>query len=860
MKHKTKYIKVAVKLSLDMFFTYSVPSHIKLRLEPGFRVIVPFGGRIIMGVVMECLASLPNSSEKDKPPIDLKPIIDVVDTEPLYTRKMFELLVWVSEYYIDSLPNVIRSVVSSKRAVDVDMLTVLKHTSVSLLPDVLAKLERPHCMLLMLLYKYGPMTVSRVKSFLSTEGFERRAILFLKDLGLLKIVSLKERDDTVTRKLYLRLAPGFDLKSDWEDRFRHAPVQLKILKFIIHRKTPVLKEELKSLFSNCDASLRALIQKSAVVEGASEELSDFESAELLNNAFTKPILTEAQSKAWSTLERFVSKGSFNVVNIYGVTGSGKTELYCLFIEELLKKSKGVIYLVPEISLTPQLINTLNERFSGSVAVIHSHMGARRRKEDLDDIFKGKKKVVVGVRSAVFAPVENLGGIIVDEEHEASYKQGKNPRYNARDVAIMRGKIYGIPVILGSATPSVETMWNVEHGKYSQVIMRERVDSSSLPFVELIDMRGLASLNAILDSENPRLQLDEALDKLDNCEVEAKENNTENKIFISDRLFDEINLRLEKKEVSLLFLNQRGFAPVVLCEQCGFSFDCPNCSVSLTYHHTQKRALCHYCSYSLYVGSGCPSCRGNFIEFHGQGTQRIEEKLKELFPNARVLRMDSDSMSRKGSYQEAYAAIKNGDIDIIVGTQMIAKGIHFPSITLVGVINADLSLRFPDFRAAERTFQVLAQVAGRAGRGENVGEVIVQAYTPEHYSIISAIKQDYDLFYSQEVELRKKMGYPPFFRMINIIVSGGDKQDVVRVTNILFEALCEPSKRENVFLIGPYWAALSRVKGRHRRQILMKSKTHQAMKSLITRTLNNIDQKLRHGDIYITVDVDPINLM
>jgi len=848
MNKNKQYVEVAVKMHLDMYFTYAVPRHVKTDVKPGVRVIVPFHGRVIIGVVMKSFSSTEDYISKgviNK----IKPFIDIVDKTPIFSDEMFRLIMWVSQYYMDSLPNVIKNTVSSRKSVNPLVLKVISPIDAAKPEKFFEELTHSDSLILLVLYKYGTMTMLRLMSF--CEKPELKALKKIESMGLIKIHALKESSNTTSKKLYLMLAPNskFNPKN-----LENAPNQLRIFNFINTAEKAVLRERVKEEVPKCDSSIRALLTKGVIVEAAEEELGDFDSLELVNKKFQKPILTPPQNTAWEKLEGILNQRKFAPVCVYGVTGSGKTELYCLAIEKLLEEKKGVLYLVPEISLTPQLLSILNERFKSSIAVIHSRMTPKRKKEDLDAIFSGKKKLVVGVRSAIFAPVKNLGVIIIDEEHEVSYKQDKSPRYNARDVGIMRGKIEDIPVILGSATPSVETTWNVKSGKYQSVVMRERVDESAMPFVELIDMRGLASSKDVTSEGD----LDTAIEENESINT-SEEKKEKSILFISDRLSDEIEKRLPLDEVSLLFLNQRGFSPIILCEKCGYSFECPNCSVSLTYHHSVQKALCHYCGYNVCVKEGCPACSGQFIEFHGHGTQKVEEEVRKRFPSARILRMDGDSMSGSGAYQEAFTKIKKNEVDVVVGTQMIAKGLHFPSITLVGVVNADMSLRFPDFRAAERTFQILTQVAGRSGRGENVGEVIIQTYTPEHYSIINAVKHDYDTFYEHEIALRREMKYPPFERMINIIVSGAERDGVYNVSNTLSECLKKSSRSNTFSLLGPTWASILKLRGRYRRQILMKGNL-QKMRATLKGTIKSLEIKGIPGYIQISTDIDPLNLM
>ena len=519
--------------------------------------------------------------------------------------------------------------------------------------------------------------------------------------------------------------------------------------------------------------------------------------------------------------------------LHGVTGSGKTEVYLQAIAHTLRAGKGAIVLVPEISLTPQTVERFKARFCSGplqtlVAVLHSHLSTGERHDEWHKIRQGRARIVVGARSAVFAPVEPLGLIIVDEEHEHSYKQEEAPRYHARDLAVIRGRLERAVVVLGSATPALESYHNALHGKYALLELPLRADDKTMPLVRVIDMRQ----EARKDQGTP---------------------------ILSQKLREEITNRLERKEQVMLFLNRRGYASSLQCPLCGFVAQCPNCSVALTYHRGDQRLLCHICGYAAAAPSQCPEpkCRNPAIRYAGIGTERVEETLNKLFPRARIRRMDSDTLKRKEDYRRILGDFRTGRIDILLGTQMIAKGLHFPNVTLVGIIYADLSLHQPDFRAGERTFQLLTQVAGRAGRGDVEGEVVVQAFSPFHPAVQYARRHDFLGFYEQEVEFREQLKYPPFSRVALLTVKGRNEEKVrFSADHLRKELEGRLAAMPGLVIAGPAPAPLMRAETFYRHQIMLRARRMPPL----SRALGQLMAELNLPDeVTLTVDVDPMNL-
>ncbi|MBT4624113.1 MAG: primosomal protein N' [Verrucomicrobia bacterium] len=523
----------------------------------------------------------------------------------------------------------------------------------------------------------------------------------------------------------------------------------------------------------------------------------------------------------------------SVFLLHGVTGSGKTEVYLQAIDHALGQGQGAIVLVPEISLTPQTVERFKARFSHGpqqtlVAVLHSHLSSGERHDEWHKIRQGRARIVIGARSAVFAPVEPLGLVIVDEEHEHSYKQEEAPRYNARDLAVVRGQLEGAAVVLGSATPSMESYHNVQRGKYGLLSLTERVDNINMPLVRVIDMRSIARKEKGISIFSPQLR-------------------------------EAILQRLEKKEQVMLFLNRRGWSSSLQCPDCGFVAECPNCSVSLTYHRAAQQLMCHICGHVEAAPNKCPQegCGNAAIRFAGLGTEKVEAALAKGFPMAKVKRMDSDTLKRKEDYRRILGDFRTGKIDILLGTQMIAKGLHFPNVTLVGIIHADLSLHIPDFRAGERTFQLLTQVAGRAGRGDVEGEVFVQSFTPFHPSIQYARRHDFIGFYEQEIEFRQELRYPPVSRVALLTLRGRSEDRVKFFADHLRKEMDELAEElGDVVVAGPAPAPLLRAENFYRYQVMMRT----PQMSALSRKLSARQEAMQlPDDIRLIIDIDPMTL-
>lgn len=533
-------------------------------------------------------------------------------------------------------------------------------------------------------------------------------------------------------------------------------------------------------------------------------------------------LTEEQKKCFDGINFCIQNNEFSKNLIYGITGSGKTEIYMQLIGKVLEKGKDAIMLVPEISLTPQMVDRFLARFGDVVAVLHSKLSDGERYDEWQNIASGKKKIVIGARSAIFAPVKNLGIIIIDEEHDMSYKAENTPRYNAKDLAKYIAEQKSCPLVLGSATPDITTMKKAKENEITLYTLKNRANNAKLPIVDIVDMRNELAIG--------------------------------NRSMISFKLQDEINKNIEKKKQTILFLNRRGYSTFIMCRECGYVAKCKNCNISLTYHMSENKLKCHYCGYETPIIKECPECQSKKVKYFGTGTQKLENEVHKLFPNASTIRMDLDTVTKKNSHEEILNKFKNENIDILIGTQMIVKGHHFPNVTLVGVVSADSSLNMDDYRAVERTFQTLVQVAGRAGREEN-GNVIIQTYNPDHYAIIEAQKQDYDLFYNQEISLRKMLKYPPFYDIILISFSGKNLDKIKNISSLVHKRLLSV-QNDNMSIYKPVPSPVDKIQNNYRWRIIIKSsKVTSKVLDIINYAIN--DEKIKKSkEIKITVDINP----
>jgi primosomal protein N' (replication factor Y) (superfamily II helicase) len=646
--------------------------------------------------------------------------------------------------------------------------------------------------------------------------------------------AVRKEDASWRERLFVRALP-------LAGEFPKLPKRQQDVWNIIEERREILLSELVELAETTAATVRKLEDRNLV--SITNEISERDPyAKEIILASQPMVLNPAQSAALEKIKGAMearispapsSQLPTSTFLLHGVTGSGKTEVYLQAIAHALEQGKGAIVLVPEISLTPQTVERFKARFSSGklqtlVAVLHSHLSAGERHDEWHKIRQGRARIVIGARSAIFAPVEPLGLIIVDEEHEHTYKQEESPRYHARDVAVMRGQMENAVVVLGSATPSLESFYNCQKGKFSLLELPQRVDDQKMPRVRVVDMR-----QAAYKEKGPPV--------------------------FSPQLKEAITQRLEKGEQTILFLNRRGYSSSLVCEKCGHVCECPNCSLALTYHRPEQLLRCHICNWTEAVPKVCPNekCKNSGIRYSGLGTQKVEDVLQKLFPRARVKRMDADVMKRKEDYRKVLDAFKHGEIDILIGTQMIAKGLHFPNVTLVGIIYADMALHQPDFRAGERTFQLLTQVAGRAGRGDIEGEVFVQAFTPFHPAIQYARRHDFNGFFEQELEFRKQLNYPPFSRVALLTLKGRSEEKVkFSAEHLKRESEKLKAEIKDLIVAGPAAAPLARAENLYRFQIMLRTRTMSKLSAALEKITATL---VLPDDVSLAVDIDPVDL-
>ena len=822
------FCNVALPVPLRTTFTYGVPEALRGAIQPGTRVLVPFRKKSLVGVVVE-LAEKPPA---DTPKAKLRDIAKVLDLAPALTPKLMELGQWIATYYLAPIGEVFRAMLPPLTEVKVHREIILtaagRVASESLGGGELSEGLRPAES--SLLQKARKKNAALPFSAAARLGVSSAALQRLEKRGF---VEIRESLQGAKRKSQTILA--------WKGRAEaaadgHAAGSAKLLDEKEEKIRALLETERGPLplpqllkLAGVSRSLISRLLGEKVLEAWEEPLDPAEDP--FDSGYTPPAhaLNEAQESVMKAIRARFELGEFGVQLLHGVTGSGKTEVYLRCVQETLARGKTAIILVPEIALTlwvgRQCRAWFGAKYEG-VAVLHSALSDAERAREWWRVRKGEARVVVGTRSAIFAPLENVGLIIVDEEQESSYKQEETPRYHGRDVAIVRAKSEGALALLGSATPSLETYHHARGGKYDLLEMTSRVENRSLASVEIVDMR-------------------EDFQK------------THESGPISSALRGGIQDCLANKTQALVLINRRGYSWSVLCRSCGASVQCANCSIAMTYHKHRNRLECHYCGSIQPVPKQCPKCQSQYIYFFGEGSEHLEERLRKEFPGARIARLDRDTARTKRQYQEMLGAFAGAALDVLVGTQMLAKGHDFQRVTLVGVISADSSLYLPDFRAAERTFQLLTQVAGRAGRGELPGRVLIQTYYPEHYAIQDAVKQDYASFFERELQFRRMLAYPPFTSLANVIVRHTSLDVAIRWSRKLSEYF-SPHDGHTVRILGPATAPLARLKKEHRFQFLLKSPKRSILTKLLSGALAFCEAQEIPGTA-VLVDMDPLSL-
>ena len=602
--------------------------------------------------------------------------------------------------------------------------------------------------------------------------------------------------------------------------------QKKILQFIKNNQGATISEI--EMFTGGTRAIVKTLEKNGYIEIVEQKVERNPLASKKIERNQKLILTEEQQKAFDAILAKLNSNEYEEFLLYGVTGSGKTEVYLQLIEETFKKEKTSIVLVPEISLTPQMIDRFISRFGKeTIAVLHSKLSIGERYDEWNRIKQGKAKIIIGARSAIFAPTDNIGIIIIDEEHDSSYKSESVPKYDAKQIAQKLAKEYKCPLVLGSATPDINTYYKSTCGKINLLELTRRANNSELPKVEIVDLK--------MELANG------------------------NKSMLSTKLYDLIKENLTNKKQTILFLNRRGFSTFIMCRECGYTLKCKNCNISLTYHKTENKLKCHYCGYEENLAKICPNCGSTKIRYFGTGTQKLEQEVNRLFPNASTIRMDIDTVTKKNSHEQILNTFKNNNIDILIGTQMVVKGHHFPNVTLVGVIAADSSLNIDDYRANERTFQILTQVAGRAGREKDKGRVIIQTYTPDNFSILCAQEQNYLKFYETEVALRKQLNYPPFCDIILIAFNSMSEEEIKLVSSKVYEYLKIKLDDKKFQVLKPMPSPIDKIQNKYRWRIIIKGNVTEEANNVLNTCLKNF-YELNYKNTRITIDVNPNNMI
>ena len=809
----SKYIEVAIALPIYNTFTYSVPKDLADFTSVGKRVLVPFRNRRVTGYILDSCANVDQR--------EIKSIIDVLDEKPLFPTTMIPFFRWIAEYYFHPMGDVINCALpGGLNHYDISTLTITEdgknahaaNSVTSIENEILSRLKFGSCR-----QKDLPKYLHKdIPNSLIYAMERKRWIVQKRELKVGRTKPRMERYVSLIRSdipIYNLTLPRKKIIDAVKSKGEISVRELK-------RLVPTAPRLFKSLEK---AGLISVYKKRVYRDPFGEPIEP-------DNV---PVLTKEQKNVISTVISDLGKG-FKTFLLAGVTGSGKTEVYMQIAAEAIKGGHSVLVLVPEIALISQMERWFRARFGERVAVLHSGLSSGERYDQWMRILRKEVVIAIGARSAIFAPFTDIGIIIVDEEHDTSYKQESGLRYNARDLAVMRAKLHHGIALLGSATPSIQSYYNVKTKKFIEVNLKKRVKERLLPGITMVDLCKKRDVRGI-------------------------------KRYITSELYGAMKETIDRGEQILIFLNRRGFAGLPICAACGEAVRCKNCDISMTLHKKANAYKCHYCGFTRASVSNCKVCGSSKIKLLGLGTEKVESAVKSLFPDANVARMDRDTTTRKGSILKILKDLRNHTIDILVGTQMVTKGHDFPNITLVGIICADLSLSFPDFRAGERTFQILAQVSGRAGRGVTPGRVILQTYNPNHFSISSAKEQDFKTFYDIEISFRKALNYPPFSRMIQFKISGKDEKKTERHAKTMGD-LCNTLNKNSqsplkpVDILGPVKSPLSKIAKQHRWQLLIKCSNATPLHQFVYQLLHKNPSIFNKRDVKVVIDVDPFSLM
>ena len=808
-----EFCDVALPVPLDANFTYRIPEGQSPVV--GGRVIVPFRQNKLIGIVVRL--------HDEEPKYKLKNVGLVLDSEPVLDANLIALGEWIANYYIAPLGEVFRTMLplgaEFRKATGYRITergSEALYESATLGSSRRSKSEPEHQMLEYAVLDYlAEGELVREETIRSATGATKQ---LLRSLTSKKWIAREDLSGVRDARRVVKIAVLVEVKGKLNAN------QQTIIDFLQSRSARTPVDELRQL-AVPRTTLQTLVKRGII--RIEEEAAELTRSGMQPRKTLEFLFTPAQQQALKAIRESVAKHQFSVSLLHGVTGSGKTAVYLAAMQQVLQEGRGAILLVPEIGLTPAVSADLHSIFGDQVAILHSSLSDDERAEQWHRIRRGEARIVVGTRSAIFAPVHDLALIIVDEEHDHSYKQEETPRYHARDVAAVRAKMLNATVVLGSATPSLESYNNASKGKYRLIELPDRVQARPLPEVELIDMR-----------------------------QEFQERGNEH--VLSRRLVEEVTARLERGEQAMILLNRRGYSAFVMCRACGGAIKCRNCEISLTHHKRQHKLMCHYCGYQQAIPKTCPKCGSDYVQFLGTGSEKLEDMMHKAFPTARIGRMDRDTVRGHDDFERILTAFQAGEIDLLVGTQMIAKGHDVHGVTLVGVVGADTALSLPDFRAAERTFQLLTQVAGRAGRGTTPGKVVLQTYFPDHYAVQYAAAHDFGGFYEKESRFRGWMHYPPFTALANVLVRSDKLEEAMHYSGLLGRWF-ESQSKQDIRVLGPAAAPIVRLKRDYRYHFLLKSPSREKLNSLLRAMLQHA-VKMKIPRTNVVIDVDAVSLM
>jgi primosomal protein N' (replication factor Y) len=830
-----QYAQVAVAVHLTKTYTYRLPAAMQKAARLGSRVVVQLGRKPTTGYIVALLPHLRAGTSLIES--EIKDVQELLDVDPPLTPEVLEITRWVADYYATPWGEVMRAALPAGINASVEQ-------TVSITPEgreELAVLSVPPA----LAGGSGKTDAKAAFRLLADEGeFEVNAFClrlgasktpkWLREMEQAGLIARSYRTRSTPtrakRRKAVRLVKSANSESQTGTeaaRPRVTEAQTRLIETLRANGDEMAVSDLIKA-ANVSESAIATLLKRGVIEAFETDVrrDPLALAELPDTEVFK--LTKAQVAALQAIEKQASARNFATMLLHGVTGSGKTEVYIQAMRDALKMGQGAMMLVPEIALTPILSRRLRAHFGDQIAIFHSSLSKGERFDEWSRLRSGEARIVLGTRSAVFAPVENLALIIIDEEHDTSYRQEESPFYNARDTAIVRAQKESAVVVLGSATPSLESFHNAQSGKYQYLNLPDRVANRPMAQAEMIDMR----------------------------EVFARRKKP---AIFSDQLLEAIEQTRTRGEQTIILLNRRGYSSFILCRSCGESINCPNCDVTLTYHQGDRTLICHYCNHHERAPSQCPVCTSKFIYYIGEGTEQIEELLRKRFPELRIGRIDRDTKQRRHEFETTLLDFAKGEIDLLVGTQMLAKGHDFPNVTLVGVVSIDAGLALPDFRAAERAFQLITQVAGRAGRGDLPGRVLIQTYHPHHYALRHACAQDYRGFYDEEIRHRRNHGYPPFVALALMLIRHKDASRANAIAHELRNALAKANDAHTCRILGPAPAPFARLRGEHRVQLLVKARSRKQMRAVIDQAMKSFEEA--GNDLRaVTLEVDPVSMM